>query len=307
MHFSSKFWNSNKKIPVADLSKKLSLSKKKEFIIPLGNCFLDCFAKELDSKKFNIRHDRKFNIIAKYGLSKGDALHYYFGNFPNPLNLLHTLQRIVCGRKLNENSFIFSEKFNHYISLYSKTRFKAKSFKDIISRSKEIDNYLLKIIKKSTLILMSFDTNETWIDKKTKKAWYGFYGDPFTQKPYKNRAYLKVLNFKEMQNTITEILFLLKRLGNKKKFILMNSPNHITSTFQNIDVKIADSYSKNIFGSIFFELENYDNIRYFPSIELFNNYHTKKNNKYLKDHIHASNNFIRKVLINNFENYFFKK
>ena len=87
----------------------------------------------------------------------------------------------------------------------------------------------------------------------------------------------------------------------------MNSPNHITSTFQNIDVKIADSYSKNIFGSIFFELENYDNIRYFPSIELFNNYHTKKNNKYLKDHIHASNNFIRKVLINNFENYFFKK
>ena len=32
----------------------------------------------------------------------------------------------------------------------------------------------------------------------------------------------------------------------------------------------------------------------------------QKDNKYLKDHIHASNKFIRKVLMNNFENYFFK-
>lgn len=297
MRFTSKFVDSFDKKFSLDFDKKYNLKKKSEIVLPLGNCFLDIFAKELKSSGYNICSNNKPNIIGKNGYK------FFFGNFYNPLNLLDTLKRLKKKSKLENNSFTFSKQFNHFISLYVKARYKTKNLIELKNRIQNIDNYLLSEIKKSTIILLSFETNEAWIDKKSHKAWYTFYGNIYNQVPFDSRAYLKIMTLNDIKKTILSIIKILDSFG-KKKYILMTSPNRIWTTYQNIDVKLADSYSKNVFCAAFHELENKKDIKYFPSYEIFLN-NNQNFKKYRSDNLHASNIYTNKVLVNYFTKYFF--
>ena len=82
-----------------------------------------------------------------------------------------------------------------------------------------MDNLLIKEIKKSTLIILSFDGTETWIDKNTNKAWNTFYGNYFNQKCYNDQAKLRVLKYNELKFIINRIIKLLNQLGEKKVYI----------------------------------------------------------------------------------------
>ena len=300
MHFTSKFVDSFSKNCSFDFDKKFKLNKKLETILPLGNCFLDIFAKELKKSNYKVCHNNKLNQIGENGYK------FFFGNYYNPLNLLDTLKRIKKKSILNNDAYTYSEQFDHFICLYTKARYKTKNLNDLKKRIIELDNYLLNEIKKSSLILLSFETNEIWLDKKTNKAWYTFFGNIYNQKSHENRAILKIMSVNETKKTIKSIIKILNSFG-KKKIILMTSPNHIWTTYQNIDVKLADSYSKHVFCSAFQELENNKNVKYFPAYEIFLRDDQKKIKKYRTDNLHASNNFTNKVLLKYFKEYFFSK
>ena len=64
MHYTSKFVNSFSKKILFDLDKKLNLKKNKERILPLGNCFLDIFAKEMLNLNYNVC-DNSLNKMGK--------------------------------------------------------------------------------------------------------------------------------------------------------------------------------------------------------------------------------------------------
>ena len=133
MHFTSRFADTFTKKISFDLDKKLHFNKKKELILPLGNCFLDILAKEMRKLNYNVSS----NILNKTGKN---GLEFFFGNFYNPLNLLHTLERIKKKEKLNKSSFTFSKQFGHYICLFTKARLKTNNLN-------ELKKKLLKLIK----------------------------------------------------------------------------------------------------------------------------------------------------------------
>ena len=67
MHFTSKFVDSFSKNCSFDFDKKFKLNKKLETILPLGNCFLDIFAKELKKSNYKVCHNNKLNQIGENG------------------------------------------------------------------------------------------------------------------------------------------------------------------------------------------------------------------------------------------------
>ena len=117
------------------------------------------------------------------------------------------------------------------------------------------------------------------------------------------KAKLEVIDSDRLRILMKSIIKLLSKIGKKKKFILMTSPNHLWTTYQNLDVKLADSYTKSIFSSTFQELENHNDVKYFPANEIFQR---STISKYRDDNIHVSNLFIKKILLKYFKEFFFK-
>ena len=294
MYFSSRFHKPViKEKKTIDIDKVFKLNKSKEIILPLGTCFLDILCTALQQKKYNILFDQTHSTIVN------NHLRCYFGNFYNPGNLLDCLERIVLKKwYFKSHDYVYSKPFGHYINLHQKARFKTQEIKLLKDRVKELDSYLIKEIKKATVILLCFDDIEVWIDKLSKKTWYSFYGNLYDQKPYNNRAQLKVLNYENIKNIMSKIIKILKKFG-EKKIILMTSPNKLLATFQNKDVEIIESYSKSTYTAVFNDLVS-KNVSYFPALEIFNNLNEKK--KYRKDLLHVK----LKVAENILEPYFKK-
>jgi hypothetical protein len=298
MYFSSKFNPSLKKESRSlDLDRVFSLSKKNEIILPLGSCFLDIFSREL--KKNNIQ------ILSDYSKTKiiNNSFQFYYGNFFNPLNLLHTLERIVEKKwKFYDNDYVKSKEFNHFINLFIKARYKTNSLDAIKKRVELMDSYLLAEIKKSSVVLLSFESTEIWVDKVRDKAWYSFFGNTASQKCYKNRAKLIVLNYEALKKIMVKIIFLLNKFS-KKKIILMVSPHLLWCTYLNKDVQLADSYSKSTFSSVFSDLVS-KNVSHFPVLELLNSVNEEK--KFRKDYVHVTHDACQKYLIKYFKKIYFK-
>ena len=218
--------------------------------------------------------------------------------------MLNTLERIIERNwKLDDRDYVKSETFGHYINLFLKARYKTNDLNALKERILDIDNYLLSEIKKSSLILLSFESTEIWVDKEKNKAWYSFYGNLAKQKCYKSKAKLEVLNYNSLKKIIEKIILLLNKVGKKKKIILTVSPHLLWSTYLNKDIQLADSYSKSNFTSVFNDLET-QNVKFFPAIEILNS--VDESIKYQKDFVHVTNFVCNKYLARYFEKIYFK-
>ena len=305
MHFMSKYHKEIKKEEKKiDIDKIFNLKKNKDIILPLGSCFLDEFCYHLNDNGFKICSKKKNNHIIKMDRQTNEkGFQFFYGNFYNPLNLLDNLERIILKKwKFRNTDFTFSKKFDHFINFYIKSRYKTKNLNKLIGHLNKIDNYLLNEIKKSTVILLCFDGTEVWIDKFSKKAWHTFYGNYFNQKTFQNQAKLKVLNYTELKLVINKIIKLLKKVGKKKKFILMNSPHSLITTYTNKDNQIADWYAKSTFLSVFSDIQN-SNIAYFPIFEILNN--LPENQKFEKNFLYINSKTKKKIILPEFKKLFF--
>ena len=305
MHFNSKFHKElNKEEKKVDIDKIFNLKKNKNTILPLGSCFLDEFSYHLNNSGFKICSQKKNNNIIKMDRQENEkGFQFFFGNFYNPLNLLDNLERIILKKwKFKKTDFTFSEKFNHYINFYIKSRYKTKNLDKFKNHLDKIDKYLLNEIKKSKVILLCFDSTEVWIDKYSKKTWHTFYGNYFNQKTFKNQAKLKVLNYNELRLIIEKIIKILNRVGEKKKFILMNSPHSLITTYTDKDNQIADWYAKSTFLSVFSDIQN-KNVAYFPLFEILNN--LPDNKKFEKNFLYINAKTKKRVILPEFKRLFF--
>ena len=305
MYFNSRFHKPiSKESKKIDFDKVFKLKKKNEIILPLGSCFLEEFSYHLHQKKFNICSNPKLNKISKMGRpSKEKGFQFFFGNFYNPLNLLDNLERIINNKwKLKNNDFLLNKEANHYINLFVKSRNKSKKIEDIKKKIIEMDQYLIQEIKKSTTILLGFDTAEIWIDKYSQKAWYTFYGNIFNQKPYKNRAKLVTLNANKIKNTIKKIIKILNKIGKKKKFILLGSPHPLIATYNSKDHQISNWYDRSNFISAYTDLVS-ENIAYFPVNEILDNF--KEKEVYENNFFYLKSKTKKNILIPYFEKLYF--
>ena len=166
----------------------------------------------------------------------------------------------------------------------------------------KIDKYFYNEVKRSTLILLCFDSTEVWIDKKNKKAWHTFYGNYFNQKSFESRAYLKTLNSKQLFLVIKKIINIIHKIDNKKKIILMNSPHSLIATYLNKDNQIADWYAKSTFLSVYTDLQN-KNVAYFPLFEILNN--MPENKKFEKNYLYINSATKKNVILPLFKRLFF--
>lgn len=150
MHFSSKFSKAIiKEKKTIDINKVFKLNKSKEIILPLGSCFLDILSTALQKKKYNILFDQTPSTVVN------NHLRFFFGNFYNPSNLLDCLERIALKKwHFKDHDYIYSKEFGHYINLHHKTRFETQELKLLKDRIKELDSYLIKEIKKATVIYL---------------------------------------------------------------------------------------------------------------------------------------------------------
>lgn len=305
MHFSSRFHKEIvKEKKIIDVDKIFFLKKEQEIILPLGSCFLDEFSYYLHDDEFRICSNIRYNPIIKLDRdSKEKAFQFYFGNFYNPLNLLNNLERIILKSwKLKDTDFIFDKKFNHYINLFLKARSQKKKLSEIKLQLNKIDKYFYNEVKRSTLILLCFDSTEVWIDKKNKKAWHTFYGNYFNQKSFESRAYLKTLNSKQLSLVIKKIINIIHKIDNKKKIILMNSPHSLIATYSNKDNQIADWYAKSTFLSVYTDLQS-KKVAYFPLFEILNN--MPENKKFEKNYLYINSATKKNVILPLFKRLFF--
>ena len=305
MHFNSRFHKEIKNTSkVIDLDKISKLDKNKEIILPLGSCFLDEFAFHLKKHKFNICSNIKSHKIINLGRdSKEKGYQFYFGNFFNPLNLLNNLERIILKKwNFKKTDYVYSKEYDHYLNLYVKSRFKTKKLNELKKHIGKMDKVLIDEIKKSTLIILCFDGIETWVDKKTKRAWNTFYGNYFNQKCYNNKAELKVLKYNELCIIIKKITRILNKLGNKKKFVLVNSPHQLIATYKNQDNQIADSYAKSTYISVYTDIQT-KRISYFPIYEILKNFDDEK--IYEKNYLYINSKTKKKIIIPYFEKLYF--
>jgi hypothetical protein len=297
MHFSSRFhFPEKKEFKSINFNKIYKLKKNKEIILPLGSCFLDIFCALLIKKNFKICSDGISNKIIN------NNYQFFYGNFLNPLNLLNTLERVVLKNwKFNDRDFIYSKKFGHYINLHSKARFNTQDIDQLKKRVFEMDQYLLKEIKKSTIILLCFETIETWISKITRKAWYSFYGNPEKKTTFNNEGEFAILNYEIFKSIIQKIIEIIQTTG-KKKIILIKYPHTLWATFAKKDVQVADLYGKSTMLAAFSDLEC-SNVSYFPAFEILNNLNDKK--KFQKDFLHIKREVIKNNIIPVFEDLYF--
>ena len=139
------------------------------------------------------------------------------------------------------------------------------------------------------------------MDRYSRKAWHTFYGNYLNQKPHNKQANLKVLNYIEVKKVIKRIIELISKFGDKK-FILMNSPHSLITTYTNQDNQIADHYAKSTFLSVFTDLQN-KNIAYFPIYEILDNLPDKQ--KFEKNYLYINSKTKKNIILPKFEELFF--
>lgn len=279
-------------------TKEFKILDNNQNILPLGSCFLDILCYHLKNNNFKILGNKNNNKNQYFQLK------FDYGNFYNPLNLFHNLERVIK-RKINnkKSDFFYNNKTKSFQNLYLKTRSKSSNLKNLFKRTEEIDEFFYNEIKKAKVIILSFDSNECWIDKKTNKCWYTFYGDFLNNKVYNDAAYLKILNYKDVKSILIKIIDILNSVGYKKKFILINSSQNMRITFSNKQIYLANSYRKLLFGNLFHELHNINkNIFYFPSFEILDQFSHGK--VFRNDNIHIKGKAIQDYIIEPFKKFY---
>ena len=273
INITSRFYNKNNiKNPTFDVDRQKFFLKPNDIILPLGGCFLDFFVYYLHKSGYKICTDNKRNKP-----HYNEKFRFFYGNFVNPLNLLDNLERIILKKWFfKESDYLFSEPFNTFINLFLKARVKTNKLEYLKRRIEEIDKYLLSEIKNAKVIILAFESNEVWVDKKSGKAWYSFYGNYASQEPYKKLGKFISMNFNQTYNTLNKIIKLTEKLGRKKNFILLSTSHPISETYLNQDIKISENYSKSVLSAALYELSNRKNISYFPAFEMINMYPKSK-------------------------------
>lgn len=110
--------------------------------------------------------------------------------------------------------------------------------------------------------------------------------------------------FDENYNNIKKVFNIVKKINPNCKIVLTVSPVPLGSTFRGIDHLVANTESKSILRSVAGQIsEEFENVFYFHSYEIANNYPKEK--VFIDDARHVKKEFVS-IIMDEFKKYFIK-
>ena len=231
-------------------------------VCAMGSCFADEMGWSLRARGVN---------IGDHGEVKGlKHILYRWGTFFNPKNLADCLDRIINNAwKIEDRHFAFNEIENVYWYLFMKIRANSNNLDVVKNKLYEVEEFWKNWLFESDTVILTLGLVEAWLDKKNGRSWQSFYGNAISSKPYKDLAELKVLSYEECLHSVRKCIDLVSNYGEKKNIIVTVSPIPLEYTFRDVDVIVANRYSKSVLRTVAEQvtLEN-EFVNYFPSMEI---------------------------------------
>tara|TARA_B100000035_G_C21035716_1_gene570817 strand:- start:1638 stop:2549 length:912 start_codon:yes stop_codon:yes gene_type:complete len=260
----NKMWRkieNNKELTLPTLYENKIINKNSK-VCAMGSCFADEMGWALRARGVNIGNHGEVEEL-KHIL-------YRWGTFFNPKNLADCLERVINNAwEIEDRHFAFNDSENVYWYLFMKIRANSKNLNEVKEKLFEVEQFWKDWLFKSDTIILTLGLVEAWIDKENGRSWQSFYGNPINSKPYNDLAELKVLSYEECLDSVRKCINLVSNYGLKKNIIVTVSPIPLEFTFRDIDIIIANRYSKSVLRTVAEQvtLEN-KHVNYFPSMEI---------------------------------------
>ncbi len=231
-------------------------------VCAVGSCFADEMGWCLRNHGVNIG-DHGVVVELKHVL-------YQWGTFFNPMNMADCLDRLINDSWHVEDrhfAYIPNEETIYY--LFMKVRANSSDLNVVKKRLKEVEAFWRDWLAQSDVVIFTLGLVETWIDKENGRAWQNFVGKVMPPKSYEDRACFKVLKYEDCLKYVKQCIDLVSNFGQKKQIVLTVSPVPLEFTFRDVDVIVANRYSKSVLRTVADTItEEYDRVHYFPSFEI---------------------------------------
>jgi len=260
----NKIWRKiekNKDITLPTLKENKIITTKSK-VCAMGSCFADEMGWALKERGVNIGNHGEVEDL--------NHVLYRWGTFFNPKNLEDCLERIIKNTwDIEDRHFAFNEKEKVFWYLFMKIRANSSSLEEVKNKLYEVEEFWKNWLYESDTVIFTLGLVEAWVDKKNGRAWQSFYGNVLNSKSYNNLADLKVLSYDDCLTSVRNCVDLVSNFGKKKNIIITVSPIPLEYTFRDVDVIIANRYSKSLLRTVAEEItQDYDFAHYFPSMEI---------------------------------------
>jgi len=260
----NKMWRKiekNEEITLPTMHQNKIVTKESK-VCAMGSCFADEMGWALRSRGVNIGDHGEVREL-KHIL-------YRWGTFFNPKNIADCLDRIINNSwEIEDRHFAFNEAEKVYWYLFMKIRANSNDLDEVKDKLYEVEEFWRKWLFESDTVIFTLGLVEAWVDKKNGRSWQSFYGNALSSKSYKDLAELKVLSYEECLSSVRECINLVSNYGEKKNIIVTVSPIPLEYTFRDLDVIVANRYSKSVLRTVAEQVtsEN-EHVNYFPSMEI---------------------------------------
>ncbi|MFC1664991.1 GSCFA domain-containing protein [Pseudomonadota bacterium] len=231
-------------------------------VCAMGSCFADEMGWCLREHGVNIGNHGDV-IELKHVL-------YRWGTFFNPKNLADCLDRLINNTwELEDRHFAYVPEEEHFWYLFMKIRANSPDVSVVKEKLREVEEYWRSWLREADTVILTLGLVEAWIDKENGRAWQGFLGNTVQGRSYDDRAEFKVLSYEECLSEVRKCIDLVNGFGKKKNIIVTVSPVPLEYTFRDVDVIVANRYSKSVLRVVAeIVTQEYDNAFYFPSMEV---------------------------------------
>lgn len=251
---------------------------KNSKIMTIGSCFADELRERFAKYNFDLYpkmnpqiHDLFCNFfkspLPRWGVYD-ERVHY---TSYNTFSILQEFEKafgiwqqdeddyLIVGGYGNSKTNVLRDPYRRYIESRSK--------KDLLAIRNSMDKKFKDGIKKSDLIVITLGMTEIFKLKKNDMAICQYEGK------LDDYIYFQCSDFTQNYNNLDKICQMVFSNFPDKKIVMTVSPVPLNQTFQEKDIIVANTQSKNTLRTVVGELEKkWDNLYYYPSYEIALNY-----------------------------------
>lgn len=250
-------------IPLPRVSPKLKI-RENDKIFCIGSCFareiektLEQFGLCVSSLRMEMPPDKELDFSLNAFLNK-----YTVHSILSELTLALEPEVIEPSRCLVEVSDGIFQDYQLAGNRLSTSFDKMLSYRADFSRG-------FSCVRDANVVILTLGLSEVWYDKACD-LYLNKAPDPKALRRHPDRFELRVLDYEETLKGLEDIYSLLsKHLSSGFKVFITVSPVPLLSTFREVDIFEANSYSKSVLRVATEAFVNrYDNVGYFPSYEM---------------------------------------
>ncbi|CAH1656179.1 GSCFA family protein [Hyphomicrobiales bacterium] len=162
-------------------------------------------------------------------------------------------------------------------------------------QNRAIINHATSQIRQSKTVVMTLGLTEGWIDAETGLA-INTPPEPGALRRHSSRFQFVDYGFREVADELNETIQLIKeRCVPDVRIVITVSPVPLGSTFQDVDVIVANTGSKSTLRSVANEMRHsFDFVDYFPSYEMVMN--SPRHMAFGYDHVHIKPDMVKHIM-----------